>query len=123
MRAFHSRGVVTLLEVLEASAEAWWRLASGIGQLFVRLEVSLPPSEQVVLTLAQLRQETEKIGLILTTAQLDRIRDYARQNAGRVSIPEFSEALRRMVIDLHLRALDELEHRFFIVVDGAMVPY
>jgi hypothetical protein len=121
--AFQNHSVVTLLEILEASAEAWWRLASGIGQLFVRLEVSQPPAEQIVITLAQLRQETEKLGLTLTTAQLDHIRNFARQNAGKVSVPVFAETLRRMVLDLHMRALDELEHRFFLVLDGAMVPY
>ena len=40
--------LVTLMEILETSAEAWWYLASMNGQLMVRLEGSIPPMEQII---------------------------------------------------------------------------
>ena len=60
--------VVDLMEILETSAEAWWRLASMTGQLMVRLEASLPPMEQIIETLAELHRECERLGLPLSQA-------------------------------------------------------
>lgn len=123
MSAFRRYAMVTALEILEASAEAWWRLSSNVGQLFVRLETSIPPADSVISILFQLRAESEKIGLSLSTMQIDRIKDYVRENAGRVSLQEFGERLRQLVVELHTRVLDELGDRFFIVLPNEMAQY
>ena len=111
------------MSILEASAEAWWRLSSMIGQLLVRLETGLPPVDVIIATFAELRTESEKIGLSLTTRQIDRIKEYAKSNAGKVPIQEFGEKFRQLVLDMHERALDELHHRFFIVIPSEMIQY
>jgi hypothetical protein len=123
MSALRAYAMVTALEILEASAEAWWRLSSNIGQLFVRFETTMPPAESIVIVLLQLRAESEKIGLSLSTMQIDRIKDYVRANVGRVALQEFGEWLRQLVLELHTRVLDELEDRFFIVLPNNMVQY
>ena len=103
--------LVTMLEMLEALRRPGGALSSNIGQLFVRLETSIPPAESIVIVL-QLRAESEKIGLSLSTMQIDRIKEYVRANAGRVTLQEFGERLRQLVLELHVRVLDELEDRF-----------
>jgi hypothetical protein len=69
MRACSYR-MVTLLEILETSAEAWWRLASMTGQMMVKLETELPPLDSVVETLSELRGECVKLKLVLAQASL-----------------------------------------------------
>lgn len=103
------------MEILETSAEAWWRLASMTGQLMVRLEQSIPPFESVVETLAELHRECGKLGLPLSHAQLFRIRDEL-PNFANTNLAIVAQRLRQMVHDLNLRVWDELKNKFFLTI-------
>lgn len=112
---WRSRRLVTLLEILETSAEAWWRLASMTGQLMVRLERSIPPLDSVIETLAELAREVGRLDLPLSEAQLLRIRDEL-PNFANVEMAIVAERLRGMVVEVNMRVWDELKNRFFLTI-------
>jgi hypothetical protein len=113
--------VVTLLQILETSAEAWWRLASMTGQLLVRLETSIPPPDVVVATLGELQLECDKLSLTSASSQLSRIREDGFV-AG-VPFHILGPKLQRMVYELNLRISDELDNRFFLSIPFDLVEY
>jgi hypothetical protein len=114
--------LVTLLEILEIQAEAFWRLSSVVGQLFVRLETGFPPVEQIAPTLGELRRESERLGIRVAVSQLDRINEVV-QGDGWNSLQALAELLRPLVRDLHLRVIDELGDRFFLSLPSENVAY
>ncbi len=115
--------LVTLLEILEASAEAWWRLSSIIGQLLVRLEGGWPTDEgmkQTVGALGEVHREAERLRLRSVVQQSERIKEWLfRGNESHLDSREFRE----MVMQLHLRAVDELNDRFFLVIPVESIGY
>lgn|SRR5579864_57102 len=114
--------LVILVEILETSAEAWWRLASMTGQLMVRLEGSLPPMEQIIETLAELHRECGKLDLPLSQAHLDRFRDGLSTFAN-LPLPIVAARMRDMVVELNMRVWDELKSRFFLSIPSESVAY
>ena len=114
--------IVALLEILETSAEAWWRLSSIIGQLFVRLETTFPPVEQIAPALGELQIEARRLDIRSADAQIARINEEVHSGNWR-SIAELAIALRPLIIDLHLRISDELRDRFFLVISSDNVSY
>lgn len=113
--------IVTLLELLEAHAEAYWRLGGQIGQLIVKIEVvtNPPPGYAATLddaaikfmgaTLGETMREVERLNLSSAFRQAQRIRDSLDGN------PPLHR-LRSMMVDLHQRAIDELDGRTFLMV-------
>jgi len=72
--------VVSLLEILETSAESWWRLSSLLGQTLVVLERAIGPINQDTAgviggTLGEILREIERLKLISSIQQLSRIRE------------------------------------------------
>jgi hypothetical protein len=121
----HPYRLVTLLEILETSAEAWWRLAGLIGQLIVKLEpqYTMGPEGAGALgeTLAEIQREAGRLQLRSALAQLDRIEKYIMPQGKPGAI--LQGQLRTMLVDLHQRMCDELNDRFFISVPSENVPY
>jgi hypothetical protein len=113
MSVFSTLAAVTLLEILEASAEAWWRAASLTGQLYVRFEIGLPDSKYVVQLLSELREQSDKLKLPLTKIHIDRIAEYASTNAGILSIDNFWLGMHGLIKELLYRLSDELGDRSF----------
>ncbi len=107
--------LVTLLDLLEFKAEAYWRLSGIVGQLIVRLETGIPPAKQIGNMLGELREEVEKLGVRSAVAQIDRINDVFTGGKWD-SVQELANLLRPLVVDLHLRTADELGDRFFLVM-------
>lgn len=109
--------MVTLLEILETSAEAFWRLSSIVGQFFVRLEQ--PITEKAVHagfgSLGELMREAERLDLRSAVRQLQRIKDEG------LSGDPWQPKLRAMLLDLHTRILDDLEDRFFLSVPSEYI--
>ncbi len=114
--------LVTLMEILETSAEAWWRMASMTGQLMVRLEASLPPMERIIEILAELHRECGRLDLPFSQAHLDRFRDGLTDFAN-VPLPTVAERMRGMVVELNMRVWDELKNRFFLTVPADNIAY
>jgi hypothetical protein len=114
--------VVILMEILETSAEAWWRLASMTGQLMVRLEASLPPMQQIVETLAELHRECGRLGLPLSQAHLERFRDGLADFAN-VPLSTVAERMRGGIVELNMRVWDELENRFFLTIPADHIAW
>lgn len=108
--------LVTLLEILETSAEAWWRLASLTGQMLAKLECDeLPPIDTVIETLAELRHECIKLKLTLAQATLDRFGESIGALAGK-TVREIGTTLKPVISDLNLRIWDQLKTTLFLVV-------
>lgn len=112
--------LVTLLEILEASASEFWRLAGHLGQLIARLDQPFDPNKMVehVAELGSLQREAEKLKLRSTVQQLKRIHDSFSDDAK----PTWS-ALRSMVIDAYQRMFDELQDRHFLVLPPESVGF
>ena len=110
-RPFH---MVTLMEILETSAEAWWRLAGLIGQVIVKFEpqYSVPAEGYNILgaTLGEIQREASRLELCSTVAQLNRI--YSAVDDPKID----NSRMRLMIIDLHQRMCDELHYRFFLSI-------
>jgi HEPN domain-containing protein len=123
MSAVRSYRLVMLLELLELKAEPFWRLSCLIGQMVVRLETSLPPLEQVVNGLGELQREVQRLGLRSADAQLNRIRDLFFGDKREPSLATLGPKLHPLVLDLHLRILDELADTFFISIPSENVNY
>jgi hypothetical protein len=80
MAGFHPLTPVSLLALLEASAEAWWRLSGNVSQLTLHLSnENLPAPKDIFGILSELEAEAKKIDLPLTRAQLARIVEYASE--------------------------------------------
>lgn len=63
--------LVTLMDILEHNAEAFWRLSSLVGQLFTRLETGLPDLGVVAANLGELRREAERLDIRSAVAQMN----------------------------------------------------
>lgn len=113
------------MEILETSAEAWWRLSGIVNQSFIRLETSIPPMDQMAAALGELKREAERLGLRTAAAQIDRLSDFVQGRHGDrcYSLQEFAQRLRPLILDLHLRVLDELRDRFFLAIPSEGIPY
>jgi len=114
--------VVTLMEILESDAEAWWRVSSLIGQFFVRLEgqaIGQTTMEAGVGALAELEREVERLKLESTRKQLERVKEALFGN-DRQRVP--LTAIQPMIRELHVRMCDELEGRFFLFLPSENVP-
>ncbi len=107
--------VVSLVEILETSSEAWWYVASMTGQLLVRLERTLPPLESIAETLGRLLRECEKLELPLSGTHIKRINEYIINNDG-ISALDICSVLKPMIYELNVRVHDELQNRFFLVI-------
>jgi hypothetical protein len=115
--------LVTLMEILETSAEAWWRLSSMLGQFFIRLEdpqIGFETMEAGIATLAELQREIERLKLDSSLKQLGRIKDALFGNdRQRVTLAQ----VRPLLTDLHQRMCDDLDGRFFLFLPSEAVPF
>jgi hypothetical protein len=104
--------VVTILEILDTSAEVFWRLSSMVGQLMIRLEnnqISEATLSVASASLGELSRACKHLQLRFTSNQIDRIYEHLfGDNRGPVA------ALRPMLMELHTRILEELSDRFFL---------
>jgi hypothetical protein len=111
--------LVTLLEILETSAEAFWRLSSILGQLMVRLENNQIDHEIMHIaagSLGELMREAERLNLRSAVQQLERIKEQLfGPKRGTI------DSLRPMLMNLHLRILDTFEDRFFLIVPPELI--
>lgn len=117
---WRSGQLVTLLELLEINAEAFWRMSGVIAQFMIRLEapnIGQKAFEIGVSTLGELNRELPKLGLPAALKQMKRIED-----ALIGSDPRPLQEIRPMLADLLQRACDELDGRFFLRVDEEAVP-
>jgi len=114
--------VVTLMEILEADAESWWRVSSLIGQFFVRLEASrigMATMDIGVAALAELAREVDRLKLDSARKQLERIKlAIVGDESQRLPL----SAVQPMVRELHQRMCDELDGRFFLFLPTENVP-
>lgn len=102
----------------EQSAEAFWRLASMTGQVLIRAnvgQINMGNIKPIVETFGELLREAEKLELNTTAAQLRRIYNHLFEERG-----PFDE-LERLVYDLHMRAIDDLQARFFLSIKQSRV--
>jgi hypothetical protein len=106
--------LVTLLEILETSAEAFWRLSSMLGQLIIRLEnhqIDESNMGTVASSLGELMREADRLNLRMAVQQLERIKEQLfGERRGTLA------SVRPMLLDLHMRILDTLEDRVFLIV-------
>jgi hypothetical protein len=105
---------VTLLEILETSAEAFWRLSSILGQLIIRLEnhqIDESNMGAAASSLGELMRKAERLNLRMAVQQLERIKEqlFGERRDTLASV-------RPMLLDLHMRILDMLEDRVFLIV-------
>jgi hypothetical protein len=111
---------VTLLEILETSAEAFWRLPGIVGQLLVRLENGQINHEVMKIasgSLGELNREVDRLKLESASRQLARIKKHLfEDNRG-------SAGLEPLVHELHLRILEELDDRYFLLVPTEAVGF
>jgi hypothetical protein len=107
--------IVTLLDLVRARAENFWASASTLAQAIVRLQVDdiqhpdLP--SHLGRALGLLNREAEALNLRSVLHQCRRISEYI-DGKGEVLYPR----LRELIIDVLLRAEDDLGDRFFLVV-------
>src|ERR1700687_5039644 len=114
--------VVTLMQLLETDAEAWWRVFGLIGQLFVRLEapsIGFETMEAGIGALAELGREIDRIKLASALKQLERVKEAVFGN-DRQRVP--LSAVQPLIRELHVRMCDELEGRFFLFLPTESVP-
>lgn len=108
--------IVTLLELLEGHAGAFWSIASTIGQMIVRLQVDAALAESAVghigASLGLLTKHAQRLDLRSVSRQCQRIADYIHDEKEEVT----HVRLRQMLIDVLQRTGDDLEGRFFLVV-------
>jgi hypothetical protein len=106
--------LVTLLEILETSAESFWRLSSILGQLIIRLEnhqIDESNMGAAASSLGELMRESERLNLRPAVQQLGRIKEQLfGKNRGTLA------SVRPMLLDLHMRILDTLEDMVFLIV-------
>jgi hypothetical protein len=111
------------MEILETSAEAWWRLAGMIGQSIVKLEpvFDLGPNGAGAIgaTLAEIQREATRLQLRSTMAQITRIGEYITPG----DHPIMQGQIRAMLVDLHQRMCDELNDRFFLSVPAENIEF
>jgi hypothetical protein len=105
--------LVILLEILETSAEAFWRLSSILGQFMIRLEANQVTDQILGIAtgaLGDMQREINRLKLASASKQLDRIKiALIGDESERKTLVE----IRSMLEELHLRVLDELDDRFF----------
>ena len=115
--------VVTLMEILETSAEAFWRTSSLIGQAIVKLEphYDFGTEGAGVLggTLGEVQREITRLQLRSALAQMKRIEEYITPKGHAI----MQAQIRAMLIDLHQRICDDLDDRFFLFIPSENVPY
>jgi hypothetical protein len=116
--------MVTLVEILETSAEAWWRLAGMVGQAIVKLEphYDLGPNGAGAIgaTLGEINREAQKLELRSALHQLKRMSEYITPRPGRSVV---QSEIRQMMVDLHYRILEDLENRFFLSIPDDNVAF
>lgn len=114
--------LVTLMDILETSAESWWRMSSLLGQFFVRLEARHVGMETItagVETLGELQAEIERLKLDSARKQLQRVKGaLCGDDDQRLPISDVMPMIR----ELHVRMCDELEGRFFLFLPAESVP-
>src|SRR5260221_1671990 len=92
--------LVTLLEILETSAEAWWRLSSLLGQSLIRMESSVIPDTGVLgATMGELQREAVRLNLQSAADQLERIDEHV--SGDNVT----NQTMRPLFVDLHYRVI------------------
>jgi hypothetical protein len=115
--------LVTLLKLLETNAEAFWRLSSVIGQLFIRLEnrqVSENMMSIAARSLGEFDRELPKLSLKLASKQMARIKvALIGEEHERKPMSDIGPMLK----DLHQRICDDLDGRVFLFMPEAAVPY
>ena len=108
------------MEILETSAEQWWRIAGMLGQVIVKLEphydIGVEGAGLIGETLGEIQSEASRLQLRAVIAQLNRI-NKTIDEAPKQSV------LRSIIIDLHQRMCDELNDHFFLSIPAAGVAY
>ena len=115
--------LVTFMELLEHNAEAFWRLSSLVGQLFTRLETGLPDLNVVASNLGELRREAERLSIRSAVVQNERITDLVQGDLWGGDLQRLAGLMRPLVVDLHLRIMDDLDARFFLAIPPESVSY
>ncbi len=96
--------MVSLLELLKHNAEAFCRLSSLIGQMMVGTKFGLPAYVDGLPQLSELQREAERLGLASTSKQVERVYNSIDSDLT-------PEKIHRLLNELYLRLLDELEDR------------
>ena len=108
------------MEILETSAEQWWRIAGMLGQVIVKLEphydIGVEGAGLIGETLGEIQSEASRLQLRAVIAQLNRINKT-------IDEPPKQSVLRSIIIDLHQRMCDELNDHFFLSIPAAGVAY
>lgn len=112
--------LVTLLELLETEASAFWRLSSMAGQLMIRLEDQYLKDNVIGIigeTLGGLTRECRNLKLTYSLAALERIREHIEKETATPA------TLRTKIADLITRIFDELRNQYFISIPVESVGY
>ena len=112
--------IVTLLELLEGNAEAFWAVAGVLGQAIVRLEVDAVMADStpgyIGSAMRRLSDHATRLNLRSSARQCQRVYDYI-DGGEQVT----HKRLREMLVDVLLRTGDDLEDRYFLVVPPEFV--
>ncbi|HXQ10115.1 MAG TPA: hypothetical protein VN805_03855 [Caulobacteraceae bacterium] len=112
--------IVTLLEILQDSANSFWFISGILGQAIVRMETEVFSTrglQQVAASLGELDRETERLKLRSSQAQLARIKQYVAD--GHVSNNE----LRQLLVELVSRVMDDLSDQVFLSIPPENLRY
>lgn len=115
MRVLNNYRLVTLLELLEHNAEAFCRLSSLIGQMIIGMRYNSAPAVRALGELGELQRETERLGLLSSTKQLQRIYVAIENN-------QFSN-ISSLLEELYNRLRDDLGCRVFVAVPIEFIEY
>jgi len=109
---FRPARIWSLLELLDHDAEAFCRFSSMIGQILIVLKNKQAPDIEVLIdTLAGLQRESDKIGLVSVSKQLDRIKE-------KITTTEtMADELHALIMELYNRMRDSFEERIFLGIE------
>ena len=79
--------------------------------------------DSVAETLGELQRESKRLGLRSADAQIARISEEVQSDNWGRNLAVLASRLQPLVRDLHLRVLDELEDRFFLVIPPEHVAH
>lgn len=98
----------------ETSPSVWWFAGGTLGQAIIRLETSLAHSSWADLgaAMGSLQRECEALELRSATAQLRHITSYISE----VGVNGTNAELRRLVLELMQRVMDEFDGQRFLVL-------
>jgi hypothetical protein len=117
--------LVSLMELLQIYAGAYWRISGMIGQLVTHFDagshgvpLSLNVYQECGNTLVEIKQEMQKLGLMGPVNQVQRLSDDLNRT------DQFTDAMfHRRMVSIHERIMDDLSEQLFLCVPVEMAEF